>query len=845
MSKDNSQVARNELNRSFFTQELPTYTSQRIGQIGVSCMSFGLPSETQKLVQGKYYEMKPLVGKLNTQVKANELASLCYFSDLWDNWDKFIGKGSLLLRNGAFNVPYIEAQNEETNYTLPYVRVDNLINGFLATSFGPCSKLYQPVHKQRAESAEGNKVPYNYHFFTQLGRFFDSAQDTDVRTAIEDIGWWIPKLVGAGYNTSQWNLRLINTGHGTDNYEMFLNTTKPEIVTLAKVLYAVNMKASAQATDDIVILDGSLSEYRAVSIGISHYNGALSYSITLVKNVFETATDRNNWSNIDFGAFTFAPVVATSNDICFQNGVVLTSLASVPNNYIEHTNSTYHFKDDNGVLPFFFIGNSGDNSALRLGYSFLVTALLNSPELLGNGSLMESMGHSLFEERTVYDILSNYAEDYDNAALGFAYDSTFSIFALDLSDMVGQRRVSLLPYVGYHKIVTERLLLPHQILSNNEGNTSALNDKWFDSPYWRNNLIPTKLYGQIGYSGDYMFYNSILKTIDNEYNAGVQKSDFDPEVWSHAVGACQILALFCARGTLMDMDVFTKIWQKQDRNLQDLLQTAEIAIVDNDDIMQAKKFAITKALTKFSLFGQLDQMATSVLENHFGIKSAPKNGTSVMLARNQFKLPTIDIFNTGGSVDASGNAQMLGERTNIVSNSYPRKKVFEVFCKDYCFIYNLHWFSVPTTRQNVPNAGNRLIEKATWANDVRFAWNIATFPEFQNTGDEQLMLADIENWVDDSLVVSWTNKNNTLKDGFGQMLGEFKTNKYHRQIITPYPAYRRSLVAPSLTYAYLQPTPFDYDVPLVDKFGSAFLIEFENIVLKKSPMTKNGLSGIF
>lgn len=846
MSTDNSKILRNELNRSLFSQNLPVYTSQKIGQINPSIVSFGIPSETQKLVTGQYYELKPLVQRLTTQIKANNFSALCYVKDLWHNWDKFIAKGQFMVRNGAFNVPYIEAQNEETNYQLPFVFVSQIIDGFLSSAYGTRGKLYQPQYAERVADTEGNKVPYNYHFFTQTGRYMDSAQDTDVASAIDNIGWWIPRLVGDGFNSSGVNLRLIPTSSERTAYEMYLNITDPSKVTLVKALYAYIYKVWSHKTSKSVYLDDTFGDYNAVSVGISEYGGSLNYTITLVKNVYETATDRSNWNNNDFSLYG----VNSDNNHAFAHSLTsLVSTSDIPQNYIEEFTENIHFKSDDGVLPLFIPYMSDVNwQPGTFVRAVLYTILFDTPELLGRGSLMETNGHHLFESRTIYDILANYASNYDNAALGFSFDATFSVFSLSLLDPTEEsnKRVNLLPYVAYQKIITERFLLPHQILSNNEGNDSTISDKVFDSPYYRNNLVPIVLYGQLtnDRTHDYFYTSTLYGSEGSEKCANVTRSNFSPQIWHNCVGANQILTLFVARGGLMDMDVFNKIWQKQDRNLQDLLQTAEIAITDSDDVLQAKKFAITKALSRFSLFGQLDQMCTSVLENHFGISVAKsENHNSVALHKDKHILPTKDLFNTGGCVDQKGNSLPLGERTNIITYNIDKTKYFEVMFQDYGYFINLHWFSVPNVRQNVPNSGIHLFEKLSLENDTRFALQLATFPEFQNTGDEMLKLSDVEAFADD-VQIAWTNKNNVLKDGYAQMCGEFK-DRFKRQIVTPYPSYRKSMVAPSLTYAYLQPTPFNFDLPLVDKYGAAFLIEFDNIVLKKSPMTKNGLTNIF
>lgn len=846
MSTDNSKILRNELKRSFFTQHKPVYTSQKIGNVAVSSCSLALPSETQKLISGTYYELKPLANRLSTQIKANQMGNLVYIRDIWDNWDKFLAKGKLMVRNGAFNVPYIEAENENTNYNLPFVFVRNIINGLLSSGFGSCAKMYQPTYRQRLPAdSDGNKLPYDFDFYTQIGRYFKSTQNTDISRYVDKIGWWLPRLIGKGVTTSGVNCRLVEIDRATSTCEMYLNISKPEIVQLAKIALIANYTKIADDANLFLSPLFDISKFNQVSIGVSEYGGAVFYSLALSSS-FATATDRNNWNNNNFAIFSTTQQYQNHPTFAY---IGVNEITDIPSNYRENTASTLTIKDDNGILPLFLVGS--DSPMKELLAATIVTALFENSELLGNGSLMEQMGHSIFENISIYDIIAKYCPFYTGAPIGFQPDAVFPIVNYDIVDNLfdnlglnppsAAQKVNILPYVAYQKVCTERFLLPHQVLSNNEGNDSTLNDKLYDSPYWRVNMIPTKLYGQIYQNDlDYIQSNTMWGYEGSEFSAGTSREDFEPEVWNHAVGLNQFLAIFFNRGTLLDMDVFTRIWQKQDRNLQTLLQTAAVNITDNNDIMQAKKFAITKALTRYSLFGQLDQMITSVLENHYGITAKSENGRSIALNKVSRTLPTLDIFNTGGSVDAQGNSQILGERTNVVSKNYEPKKVYEVFADDFAYLINLHWFSVPTTRQNVPNGDVHLFEKLSSENDVRFAFQLALFPEFQNTGDELLKLDDVEVWAD-SVPIAWTNKNNTLKDGFAQMAGEFKTNRFKRQIVTPYPSYHVSNVAPSLSYAYLMPTPYDYDLPLVDRFGDAFLIEFDNTIVKNSPMTKNGL----
>ena len=427
MASDNSKILRNELKRSFFTQHKPVYTSQKMGNVAVSSCSLALPSETQKLISGTYYELKPLANRLSTQINAHQMGNLVYIRDIWDNWDKFLAKGKLMVRNGAFNVPYIEAENENTNYNLPFVYVRNVINGLLSSGFGGCAKMYQPTYRQRIPAdSDGNKLPYDFDFRTATGRYFKSTIGTDIQNYVEKIGWWLPRLIGKGVTTSGVNCRLIEVDRDNHVAEMYLNISKPEIVQLAKIALIANYSKIAEDASLSLSPLFDLSKFNQVSIGVSESGGAVFYSVALSSS-FATATDRNNWNNNNFAVFSTSQQYQYNPTFAY---IGLTAVTDIPSNYRENTSSTLTIKDDNGVLPLFLVGS--DSAMKELLTATIVTALFENSELLGNGSLMEQMGHSLFDNLSIYDIIAKYCPFYTGAPLGFQPDAVFPIVNFDI-----------------------------------------------------------------------------------------------------------------------------------------------------------------------------------------------------------------------------------------------------------------------------------------------------------------------------------------------------------------------------------------------------------------------------
>lgn len=831
---DNSRILKNFTKRSLFRQHLPRKTSQGIGVLGVSYCDLAFPKDTIKKRHGSYYELKPTTHKICSQIKSNDLDAIIPLRAIWHHYDEFLSKGGHIVRNGAYNVPStIKNENASVDF-LPSVSVNRLIGVLMGSCFSyndtyaDITKLWtvdyqiKPVLAQD-EKLNGNCCDYDFDYVDSQGLYHKSFM-TNYPSA--HIGWWLPRLLGGGFTQTGVNANC----YQVENYdsELVLHFTDTNSVLLGRWLFELmkvfypNTTFELQ-TNEITSLNIHVFQQGSTYYGISFSNNGFSLpNISFARNYCISVTPQN----------TFIPVLENTTVSSYEES------SSVSGKTVSFC---YDSTGSGSIL----------NSALKeIAFSIITTCLFNRSSLLGVGSLIESLGYTVFKTIPLVDYVTNYSELSNiGLQLGFQRDAVVTCLNKNLLDsfVAGtEKYVTILPFLAYQKMA-ERFLLPHQVLSNNSGEDSTLDYHKYDSPYYRNNLVLSKFYGKpFTNDKDAFLYATVYVASGEWVSTKTGEELATPDMWHYVVSAQQLASIFFDRGVLLDMDCFTKVWQKQDRNVTELMNASEYG-VNEDGTINAKLFLLANKLGDFILHGTTDQTARQVIENHFGVNTANpcSEDDIVVLARNSEVLANEQIMNTGGAVDQSGNAMSLGEMQTIIQHATPIKNDYQTFNPDFAIVMAVHWFSVPYDRHDVPVAGLRKLDKINEELDVRKAWQIATYPEYQASGDEMLQLSDIEVFSD-NYDVAWTNKNNTLKDGYSMYLGEWKT-KFYKQIITPYPIYRDSNYLPSLTYAYLQPTEFDYDLHLVDKFGKAFTVAYDNYIFKKSIMTKQnyvGISGI-
>lgn len=854
MSTDNSTVLRNSVGRSFFTIPQKRKTTQKIGCIGVSGCTIALPNETVSLKRGEFYELKPTTNRIASSCEAHNMSVSVPFRSVMRYWDEFISKGDLIVQNGAMNVPIIQHREDQSVYQLPFTTPKDIIGGLLASICSqdiqnPSAKLCfmreVDIETTIYDMPEGNVQKYDYSSVNANGLYCATTEYYRTNFLGAPYWWWLPRLIGNGYNESGVNLNCIavptRTGYKIRGCVHFSDLNS---IQMARVCYEM---FKAQHPSDTFRLQTNEVQCLKFVFETNPESGDLNFGIAVGDNAYELLTDPTSEASSEL-PLPFTCITTPNN----PNGTFGTILMD---DTLEWNPLDYEDYWTIGFTPLVLNDAHAGNAFF---VQTLITALFNRSSLLGYGSLMESFGHSLFEPKTIYDIYTEYfGVDYP-VALGASFDAVFDVLnenlfrsyllgddSLEISD-----KVNIIPYLCYQKTCTDRFLLDHEILSNNTGEDSQIDfDTKFDSPYWRNNMVPTMYYGHPSKDEDAnvlhrssFYYNNTWYLAEDS----TPIANMPAEQKHYIISLNSMLTIFLDRGTLLSMDAFTKIWQKENRNVQNILDLAGYG-VKTDGTIEAKQFLLAKKLCQYVMYGNTDQLASQVLEKHFGVNDVPTNHREVVvLDMDRQTLAVQDVMNQGGGVDSQGNNIALGDKVSIMSNSTPERQVFECYEKEFSYVLNLHWFSIDFERYNVPNPSVKVLEDIQTAEstlgDVRRAFQLALFPEFQATGDEMLHLDDIEVFSP-SINVSWTNKNNTLKDGYSEYMGEWK-NRFLKQLWTPYLPYRRSPYAPSLTYGYLQPTPFQYDLHLLDRFGDAFLCGHLLTWYKKSIMTKSNEVGL-
>lgn len=846
MTTDNGSILSNAVGRSMFGLHKPRKTTQRVGVIGVNACEIALPNETIALKRGSFYELKPTTNRIASSCEAHNMSVSVPFRSVIRYWDEFISKGDLIVQNGAMNVPFIQHREDNSVYQLPYTTPADIIGCFLASvcqsdeSVNPNAKLcfMSEVNAETTidQMPDGNKQDFTYNSVNASALHCRTPKYYDTTFSTHPDFWWLPRLIGYGYDQSGVNINLTYNREDTPQLIGWLHFQDQNSANLARLAYAF-----CRANNTGTTFDMGIQEVTAAKVWFY-------YDTTTERVYYGLAVGENGYAveqtmRPDRALFY---VVAGENDTAPYGTI---ELVSQDNFYDDETEYTGR------VVPMLF---TSAEPAQQFCASVVIQCLLNRPSLLGYGSLMESFGHHLFEPKTMYDIATEYSMGTDySVSLGYAYDATFDVlneyifkklFAID--EWVIQDKVNIIPYLCYQKTCTDRFLLDHEVLSNNTGEDSAIDfEAKFDSPYWRNNMVPTMWYGHPSKDED---GNVLHRSSFYQGNTWYFVEDGSPvdnssvEQQHYTISVNSMLTIFLDRGVLLSMDVFTKNWQKENRNVQNILDMSGYG-VNNEGTIQAKQFLLAKKLCQYVMYGNTDQLANQVIERHFGVNDVPTNHRNVIvLDMERNTLDVQDVLNQGGGLDQEGNAMALGDKVSIMTNQIQPHQVFECYEKEFSYILNLHWFSLEYERYNVPNPNVHILEKIQAASlslgDVRRAFQIVLFPEFQSTGDEMLSLDDVECFAP-VFDISWTNKNNTLKDGYCEYLGEWK-NRFLKQIWSPYQPYRCSPYAPSLTYGYLQPIPTQYDLHLQDKFGDAFLCAFDITVYKKSIMTKSNEVGL-
>lgn len=797
---------KNTPNRSLFGMGAPIFGSSYIGQIDPVQATFCLPFDTIKNRMTVCQEMRATRDRFNGKVTNHGLSAAVPIPTIWKFFDQFISKGHSIVQNGAFNVPTMIKSEDESVHYMPSFDATKVIP-YLMLSLSPYASGVG-FHRQNnlinftanyADAKDGNKQDYQFDYIDSDGFPQFTNHSSTVTT------WWLPKLIGSGYSQSGINVNFPVAGD-TYKYRVY-HFSDPEIISVVKYLVRNSLEQDVDFTTVRV----------ACACKISADN-SLYFSVCLGDDVY---TSPSNFALNTFD-FSISDAPATYGNVTFLNSDIKPRIVNNPE---PTTTGLIHFRGD-------------------VAFHIAALCFFNRPALLGAGSLAESLGVHFFTVQDWHDLYtpwSSYGSDGVYRALSplIAVGLNPMIMGNYLKSSPNKLPFGILHFLAYQYIVSNRFLLPHEVLSNNPGQDSTVMTTPFDSPYFRNNMIPTQCYvWDDVYLADLLGKGSVVVKNGSSPSfakVGMSSSNFSANDYHQLLTANQWLSILFARNCMIETDMLNRIWQKRDHDVQNVLSDKGYVISDINRVLDAKQFLLSYATKKLIKFGGLDQSAEAVISRIFGLNKVDndKNCDMQVLASDSFVIETSDVVNSGGAVDSEGQPLPLGSKSSVALKSFKNQLSYKYLSQNFCIIMDLNWLTVGNIYDQVPNVINSLN-----ANDkgVRDDFQTSFFEMYQSSGDEALRLCDIYSFAEPT-ALGWTHKNFNLKDAVPIVRGDVKT-KFRHQLCTSTLSYQRKDFGPSLTYGYLQPISMCYNSPFVDKYGSNFVTTYVVDKVRNSTMTK-------
>lgn len=773
-----------QVGRTTFNLQHTLKTTSRFGTCDVTLCKMVLPKDTIRNSSDFFVELKPTTDKLNTTITSNLSSYFVPFEKVWSYFDQFLTKGQNLVRNGALAVPSMVNETEKSVNFLPQFNLYKVFQYFLTALPYYDSKSYAFNAQSRLTDYfgnNGNNVAFDWSYLdAREGKYVPVETTTEIQTNL--TFWWLPRLIGYGvHQNAQINCNIRDIG---DMYYLAFHFADPSVVGL------FNYLGSRMVSD--------WTNFKYVNLEYVKDGDVLKFAL-YGRNDFYSLPD-----SVDY-QFTLN-INPSSNDYGFLT-----------------------------ILPF-----EAKNAYLNAHFSWLValTALFNHPLLLGKGSLIDTF-FPMFRYVNLNELrVDKYFEHMSN-------DPTPKYGWLPIvgpgvsSDNC---RINALPFFAYQSIITDKMLLPHEVLSNNSGQNSDLNANQFDSVTYRNNMVPTMCYENNDLYLENIFEGSLTQ------HGKVVKTMTDPDSTrlNHAVMLNQLLTVLLSRGPLIDSDLYTHMWQKENHLVDNIISESGINIVNQQGLtLNVQKFLLAKRTAQAIRFGGKDQTAIEFLENHFGLSDIPDHcPRSITLSTDIQVITAEDVVNTGGAVDSAGDPLALGAKASVATNAKPNRGYFEFFANTFGIVLQLHHLSVANEYFDVKNLD---FSKLTSTDETQCAkrdeFDMQFLPEFQDTGDDLLMSTDY-NSTAVAEFIAYKDKNFWLKQSANIVRGDY-ADIYRRQIIAPTDP-NENTVQLSLTYEFLQKTPFSFSRNFVDggQNSDHVLINVKQNCYRKSSMTKLNSVGL-
>lgn len=800
MKTDTSKVLQNkQVGRTTFNLSSTLKTTTRFGSVDPISCKFVLPMDTISNSDDCYVELKPTVDKLNTTIASNISNYFVPMNKVWHYADNFISKKGEFVANGGVNLTEIEGNNAKPVTMLPAFRRHGLY-GYFLSCLGPVvdenneivninAKLTSSV--QSAPSM-GNTCLYDFGFVDINGNYhpsFASWNNVSKQSITNTIGWWMPRLIGDGWNLETQSQRNLNISADGTNIYMIYHTNESDVVNFFNYTHRI----VNPTWKDVTV------------VKISYW-----YSV---------ANKRINFR------------LDGANDLCTAPS---TSPASSYYFYVNvnESSSTQRF----GEVKVLSVSSESNSWLYQMNYYCTLLAFFGNSQMLGKGSLMESMGLPMFKYGYYHEMLPT-IEDIGAGSYSVGQKGWVPMYTENLgsSESYATPNVCILPFYAYQTIISEKFLLPHEVLSNNPNQDGTISSDRMDSAVYRNYLVPTECFEYSPY-----WLTNILEGGLTQSNL-VVGSGIEPstERLQCAVHLNQYLTLFLGRAGLIDTDFYTRMHQKENHLVQNVQSDKGIAVVDSINFnLNVRKYLLARRLDKKIRFGGKDQSAQDFIENQYGLQGALDDPFKVMnLSNDQQIIGTEDVVNVAASEEVA-----LGKKATIASITKPNRAYYEFFAKSYGWIIGVHYLTCCNEYFDTVNCDVLKLGTSNVAANfgLREQFDTAFLPVYADCGDDPMYSTDLDG-TSTPQIVGYQPKNFWLKDSPNIVRGDYG-DLYRGQIITPTdPIVNREEL--SLTYDYLQKSPAHFTSHFVDR-GDNVLLNIKHNMYRQSTQTKLNSVGL-
>lgn len=784
MSNDNNVLLKNEVKRSSFNQTHTVKRTMRFGSVSPVETQFTLAGDTIETWHDSHIELKPLRDKLNTQIDYHLRSYWVAISDIWKG-----AKQTFAINKEVYNntrkplQEYLRLTNDSP--VVPFVRRSEVFRYLLAT-FG----IGNVEHILSDSLTTGNtglhQTDWKFNYVDSAGiRHDNQSVNNGVSSAYSFL---MPRICK----------------NGCDNGFNFY------------------ISQETISGNTVIVTNIFITRPEAINCLCQHFPqlvGSISY---IVLRVAQLNPNQNTWW-LDLANDTDhvphrkpSRALTTSNHVCYvantSRGVPSINLGSM---------------SAQGVTEY-----SGTGITIQDLFNTILVSLFFDPDLLGKGSLAESLGAPFFFYKRVsspyflggsafvnHGALFPYAYNFNNT---FAGQTSHVWNPCYLQVDGGDNLINYLPFLAYQKIYADNFLLPHEVLP---AETFEI-----DSPYFGSLSTAISVNCQTQSECDVLRVS--ISQEDYLRSTGQVATSFNH---MYLLQTNQLLNALFSVAPLIATDYYTRGWITPNHGANQsvapdsiLTQTTSI----NDTLhyyasMVAKKMGFLKRIVGQGL--TYEEWVNSIFAVD-GVES--ENNKAVYIGGDVRTINTQTVINT----ELADDTAPLGKKGTVAEDQLNGMSHVAFFAKEYGFYMAVEFLSVPNEyTQTIADCMTTALAGRN-KNELDLQLN----PIFGDTGDEPKKLVgyrcDIdENNPTSNPILMYDNKNYWLKDAPNILRGDY-TDLYQAQTIRP--TEFDGLETLELTYSWLQRPKSAYTNVFVDVQNDNVLADSKVTFYRKSSMPK-------